>query len=329
MGIRFRKSVKIAPGVKLNFNKKSVGVSVGTRGAHYTANSSGRRTATVGVPGTGISYSASSGGGSKRKSSSSSSRYATSLNRQPDNPKEKKSGGCLVYFIALLLICAVIKIFSYAWIPAIIILIVVPFIKTDKKTKIISFITILVVGFASFLTFGWLQTGQTNDNAPETEVISEAEVQTEEITQNITETELITEAPTELQTETELPEETEPQTEAFVSEYYYSTDTVNVRNAPSTDSEIIGSLNKSDKIQVNAINGEWASVTYNGTAAYVAAQYLSETVPQTEASERKVWLPESGSKYHSVSSCSNMNAARQVTVSEAEALGYGPCGKCY
>lgn len=66
---RFRRSVKIMPGVKVNFNKKSVGVTFGGKGAHYTVNSSGRKTATVGIPGTGLYYTESSGGGSSRKSS--------------------------------------------------------------------------------------------------------------------------------------------------------------------------------------------------------------------------------------------------------------------
>ena len=47
MGLRFRKSIKIAPGVKINFNKKSISATVGTRGAHYTVNSKGKRTASV------------------------------------------------------------------------------------------------------------------------------------------------------------------------------------------------------------------------------------------------------------------------------------------
>ena len=35
MGLRFRKSVKIAPGVRLNVGSKSVGISVGTNaGTH-------------------------------------------------------------------------------------------------------------------------------------------------------------------------------------------------------------------------------------------------------------------------------------------------------
>ncbi|MBU3643686.1 MAG: DUF4236 domain-containing protein, partial [Candidatus Nanopelagicaceae bacterium] len=66
MGLRFRRTLKIAPGLRLNFNKNSVGLSIGPRGAKYTINSSGRHTASVGVPGSGLSYSESSGGGKRR-----------------------------------------------------------------------------------------------------------------------------------------------------------------------------------------------------------------------------------------------------------------------
>ena len=56
MGFRFRKSFKIAPGAKLNVNKKSVGVSVGGKGARVSVNSSGKVTKSVSIPGTGLSY---------------------------------------------------------------------------------------------------------------------------------------------------------------------------------------------------------------------------------------------------------------------------------
>lgn len=69
MGLRFRKNIKILPGVKLNLGKKSAGVSVGTTGARYSVNSSGRKTSTVGIPGTGLSYSKSSGGKKSDKGS--------------------------------------------------------------------------------------------------------------------------------------------------------------------------------------------------------------------------------------------------------------------
>ena len=54
MSLRFRRSVKILPGVRINFNKNSTGLTFGGRGAHYTINSSGRRTSSIGIPGTGI-----------------------------------------------------------------------------------------------------------------------------------------------------------------------------------------------------------------------------------------------------------------------------------
>jgi hypothetical protein len=54
--LRFRKRFKLAPGVKLNINKKSLGLTLGGRGAHLTYNTKGQRTASVGVPGTGLWY---------------------------------------------------------------------------------------------------------------------------------------------------------------------------------------------------------------------------------------------------------------------------------
>lgn len=56
MGLRYRKSFKVAPGVRINVSNKSVGVSVGCKGYRKSVNSSGRVTTTIGIPGTGISY---------------------------------------------------------------------------------------------------------------------------------------------------------------------------------------------------------------------------------------------------------------------------------
>lgn len=47
MGFRVRRSIKIAPGVRLNVSNKSVGISAGVRGARVTVNSRGRTTTTV------------------------------------------------------------------------------------------------------------------------------------------------------------------------------------------------------------------------------------------------------------------------------------------
>ncbi|WP_199720426.1 DUF4236 domain-containing protein [Butyricicoccus sp. AM05-1] len=117
MGFRFRKSFKIAPGVRVNVGKKSVGISAGVKGARVSVNSSGRKTTTVGLPGTGLSYSKTEKiGGSKTKAASTSASdepldTITRPDLPPAQPQEekKKNGccGCAVYaFIALLIIGA-------------------------------------------------------------------------------------------------------------------------------------------------------------------------------------------------------------------------------
>ena len=56
MGLRYRKQVKVAPGVKLNISKSGISTSVGKPGS--TLNFSKRGTkATVGIPGSDVSYS--------------------------------------------------------------------------------------------------------------------------------------------------------------------------------------------------------------------------------------------------------------------------------
>lgn len=55
----------------------------------------------------------------------------------------------------------------------------------------------------------------------------------------------------------------------------------------------------------------------------------SEPTQTQEQQERMVWIPQSGSKYHSNSSCSGMKNPTQVTQSEAEAMGYEPCKRCH
>lgn len=97
MGMRFKKSKKIAPGVKLNVSNKSVGVSVGGKGVHHSVSSSGRKTTTVSAPGTGLSYVKTSGGGSHKKKSS-----------------KKQSGtvGCGTILLGFILFFLIVGVFS-------------------------------------------------------------------------------------------------------------------------------------------------------------------------------------------------------------------------
>ena len=55
MPFRFRRSVKILPGIRINLGKRGASLSVGGRGAHVTFGH-GKVRETIGLPGTGISF---------------------------------------------------------------------------------------------------------------------------------------------------------------------------------------------------------------------------------------------------------------------------------
>ena len=70
MGLRFRKSVTLCKGVRLNFGKTGTSLSVGGHGYRKTFHSSGRVTTSVGIPGTGIYWTDTKKSGKKKTVSS-------------------------------------------------------------------------------------------------------------------------------------------------------------------------------------------------------------------------------------------------------------------
>jgi Protein of unknown function (DUF4236) len=56
VGFRFRRSIRLLPGLRVNLSKSGTSVSLGGHGATVNVSKRGTR-ATVGLPGTGISYS--------------------------------------------------------------------------------------------------------------------------------------------------------------------------------------------------------------------------------------------------------------------------------
>ena len=67
MGFRFRKSINLGKGFKINLSKSGIGFSFGVKGARVTKTASGSTRATVSLPGTGISYSKELGKKKSRK----------------------------------------------------------------------------------------------------------------------------------------------------------------------------------------------------------------------------------------------------------------------
>lgn len=65
MGFRVRKSFKVMPGVRMTVTPHGMSVSAGVKGARISANTRGRVTRTLSIPGTGISHTSTLSSGAR------------------------------------------------------------------------------------------------------------------------------------------------------------------------------------------------------------------------------------------------------------------------
>lgn len=94
MGWRFRKSMKIAPGVRVNLSNKSTSVSVGGKGFRKTVSTSGKNTTTVSIPGTGLSHTSTTTHKKKQSTNNKHPQYSA---------KTYKNSGIVLQILAVTL----------------------------------------------------------------------------------------------------------------------------------------------------------------------------------------------------------------------------------
>ena len=90
---------------------------------------------------------------------------------------------------------------------------------------------------------------------------------------------------TAVQKETQNAQAAQSGINAINATYYVTTDELNVRSAPSSDSEVIGSLYKGEAVTVvgavtkDGADTGWYQILYNGKDSYVSSSFLSQTAP--------------------------------------------------
>ena len=81
MGLRFRKSINLGGGFRVNLGKSGVGYSWGIKGLRVTKTAKGKSRVTASIPGTGVSY----------VTESSSKRKKNAVRKQEAAPTPAKS----------------------------------------------------------------------------------------------------------------------------------------------------------------------------------------------------------------------------------------------
>ena len=301
--LRFRKSIKILPGVKLNLNKKSASVTVGSKGMHHTVSTNGNTTTSVGIPGTGLSYVETKSKKKKGKNAeitepeTTSNSYNTNLEYAlPKETKMKKP-------------------------------------KKQKKKIIISIIIgILILGIIGCLLPPSLESLQASITQKDYEIGDTASIKISPLPHDveIKELELSNNKIAKL-VKYEDGYATIKFTAAGSESLYFSTGDIKsnsifikVTDPANIEKEPVAEVPTTKPESTNNENvpgsgGETSGSTSNSQEEVVAPPPVSTYV----------WIPQSGSKYHSNPSCSNMENPTQVTKEKAESMGFTPCKKCY
>ena len=289
MGLRFRKSKNYGP-FRINFSKSGVGFSVGGKGFRYTKMANGRTRKTYSLPGTGISYVEESS--KKEKVQNINTNSKDNLNTLKNDKEIKKEDSHTMKFL-----------------------------KKFIKWSLILFVAMIIIASCT----------AEDPIAIESITINSEQIISMDVNQDVELTYTI--SPIGGNSDIKVnASSADIEAECYDGKLIVSTSDTEGSYIISLQSDEV----KSNEITINVVDSvkkaeeerRQAELAEQQRQEELRQQQLEEQASK-EQSEEYVYIPSSGSKYHSNSSCSNMRNPSKVTKSEAEAQGYDPCKKCY
>lgn len=337
MGFRFRKSFKIAPGVKINLNKKSSGVTFGGKGFHYTVNSNGKRTKSVGIPGSGLYYSTTSGGGSGNKNSGSSgggfNGYSGNNFNAPQMPNEEPQKNYNTITIILLIFFFPVGLY-FMW----------------AKTSWNKVVKIIISAFFALLFIIAIAQSAADSNLPASDsgiqsiTIEEESVRldaddplnltkTIEVnykqnqTQDVLKSDFVFNFSDDDLVSAEIMFLNDYNFDLRITAFHPGTTTLYIETADGKiKSNVITITVLGTPEQSTALTTTEQETTTQETSTAVTTTERETTESTTKDTSRTVYITPSGSKYHYSKSCAGDNAI-ETTLNQVKD-SYEPCKKC-
>lgn len=349
MGFRFKKSKQIAPGVRVNFNKKSTSVTFGGKGVHHTINSNGKKTTSAGIPGSGLYYTSSSGGGGgSRNNDDNSINFASGSGNNssfiPD-PKGDRDGnkkGCGTYliYVAIALIVFIVSELLTFFASIIAIPIFIYFWRHKEKAYRKSFLAFAVFAFIVGLGYSIVLDIDTISVKSNKNIVMDIN-SSKKISYSIDPEGANTDELKLVSSDSGiLVAKLDKDNSKFTIKSKAKTGTTTVylkdNNADVTSKKIKVTVEDKKAIAEAKKKAEEekkrkAEEAKKKEQARIAAEKkkAEEAAKATEESEEMVWVSNTGSKYHSNPNCSGMRNPIKETLSDAKSRGLSPCSKCY
>lgn len=353
MGFRFKKSKQIAPGVRVNFNKKSTSVTFGGEGVHHTISSNGKKTTSAGIPGSGLYYTSSSGGGGGSRngnehtvSSASGGGNNSSFIPGPKGDRDGNKKGCGTYliYVAIALIVFIVSELLTFFASIIAIPIFIYFWKHKEKAHRKSFLAFAVfafivgLGYSIVLDIDTISVKSNKNVVMDINSSKKISYSIDPEGANTDELKLVSSGSGILVTKLD------KDNSKFTIKSKAKTGTTTVylkdNNADVTSKKIKVTVEDKKAIAEAKKKAEQekkrkAEEAKKKEQARIAAEKkrAEEAKQATEQAATKkeeiVWVSNTGSKYHSNPNCSGMRNPIKETLSDAKSRGLSPCSKCY
>lgn len=334
MGMRYRKSIGLGKGVRLNVGKGSLGISAGVKGAHVSVNSKRGVTTSVGAPGTGVSYSKTRGWGGKGAESDAGmpctetsgwgGNGAGSGAGGPKPPSNKLVRIAVWAIIISVLIIAFCGIYSFlsgggSDAPA----------HPAQSTVSTSADTGTNGGTsAPGSTTTDVTITQGSQAAPIDVIADGVETYLEGMGYPVSSTRKVADH-SRVECVVTVPGLSDSDGSAKPANWS-DVQTNLVSLAAGAQSAVTDQGDYTVLVYVQSANGDNLLAADSSKVIYDKFQAAADTAAaKNPAAEKTVYVSATGSKYHSKPDCGNMSSAKEITLSEAQSRGLTACSRCW
>lgn len=333
MGMRYRKSIGLGKGVRLNVGKGSLGISAGVKGAHVSVNSKRGVTTSVGAPGTGVSYSKTRGWGGKGAESDAGmpctetsgwgGNGAGSGAGGPKPPSNKLVRIAVWAIIISVLIIAFCGIYSFlsggSDAPA------------HPAQSAVSTSADTGTGDASSApgsTTTDVTITQGSQAAPIDVIASGVETYLEGMGYPVSSTRKVSDH-NRVECVVTVPGLSDSDGSAKTANWSdVQTDLVSL--AAGAQSAVTDQGDYTVLVYVQSANGDNLLAADSSKVIYDKFQAAAvSAAAKNPAAGKTVYVSATGSKYHSKPDCGNMSSAKEITLSEAQSRGLTACSRCW
>lgn len=314
MGMRYRKSIGLGKGVRLNVGKGSLGISAGVKGAHVSVNSKRGVTTSVGAPGTGVSYSKTTGWGS------SGADGGTGGPKPPSNKLVRIAVWAIIISVLIIAFCGIYSFLSGGGSdapahPAQSTVSTSADTGTDGGTS------------APGSTTTDVTITQGSQAAPIDVIADGVEAYLEGMGYPVSSTRKVADH-SRVECVITVPGLSDSDGSAKPANWSdVQTDLVSL--AAGAQSAVTDQGDYTVLIYVQSANGDNLLAADSSQVIYDKFQTAADAAAKNTAAEKTVYVSATGSKYHSKPDCGNMSSATEITLSEAQSRGLTACSRCW